>query len=40
MTNVSFPAIEVALQKCSQEKVFWKYAVNLQENTRPEVCVL
>ena len=40
MTNVSFPAIEAALQKCSQEKVFWKYAANLQENTRPEVCVL
>ena len=24
---------EAALQMFSQEKVFWKYAVNLQENT-------
>ena len=28
---------EAALQKCSQEKVFWKYAANLQENTHAEV---
>ena len=24
---------EAALQRCFYEKVFWKYAVNLQENT-------
>ena len=24
---------EAATQRCSEEKVFWKYAVNLQENT-------
>ena len=28
---------ETAVQKCSQEKVFWKYAANLQENTHAEV---
>ena len=28
---------EAALQSCSKEKVFWKYAENLQENTRAEV---
>ena len=28
---------ETALQDCSQEKVFWKYAANLQENTHAEV---
>ena len=26
--------IEAAFQKCSQEKVFWKYAANLQEYTQ------
>ena len=25
--------LEVAAQRCSQKKVFWKYAANLQENT-------
>ena len=29
--------VEAALQKCSYEKVFWKYAVNLQENIPAEV---
>ena len=24
---------EAAVQRCSYEKVFWKYAANLQENT-------
>ena len=24
---------ETATQRCCQEKVFWKYAANLQENT-------
>ena len=24
---------EGAVQRCSYEKVFWKYAANLQENT-------
>ena len=28
---------EAAVQRCSSEKVFWKYAANLQENTRAEV---
>ena len=28
---------EAATQRCSQEKVFWKYAANLQENTHAEV---
>ena len=26
---------EVALQRCSLEKKFWKYVANLQENERP-----
>ena len=28
---------EAATQRCSLEKVFWKYAANLQENTHAEV---
>ena len=28
---------ETAIQRCSQEKVFWKYAIDLQENTHAEV---
>ena len=28
---------EAVLQRCSWEKVFWKYAANLQENTHAEV---
>ena len=28
---------EAATQRCSFEKVFWKYASNLQENTHAEV---
>ena len=28
---------EAALQRCSWEEVFWKYAANLQENTHAEV---
>ena len=28
---------EATLQRCSWEKVFWKYAANLQENTHAEV---
>ena len=28
---------EVATQRCSQEKVFLKYAANLQENTHAKV---
>ena len=28
---------EAATQRCSEEKVFWKYAGNLQENTHAEV---
>ena len=29
--------LEAAIQRCSQEKVFWKYAANLLENTHAEV---
>ena len=28
---------EAALYRCSWEKLFWKYAANLQENTHVEV---
>ena len=28
---------EAAVQRCSYEKVFWKYAANLQENTHAKV---
>ena len=28
---------EAAVQRCSYEKVFWKYAANLQENNHGEV---
>ena len=28
---------EAATQRCSEEKVLWKYATNLQENTHAEV---
>ena len=28
---------EAAIQMCSEEKVFWKYAANLQESTHAEV---
>ena len=28
---------EAAVQRCSWEKVLWKYAANLQENTHAEV---
>ena len=28
---------EAAIKRCSYEKVFWKYAANLQENTHAEV---
>ena len=28
---------EITLQRCSYEKVFWKYAANLLENTDAEV---
>ena len=28
---------EAATQRCSREKVFWKYAENLQENILAEV---
>ena len=28
---------EAALHRCSYEKLFWKYAANLQENNRAEV---
>ena len=34
---VNLLVTEAATQGCSWEKVFWKYAVNLQENTHAEV---
>ena len=40
ITSLSFleeEKLEAALQRCSQEKVFWKYTANLQENTYVEV---
>ena len=30
-------ATEAALQRCSYEKVFWKYVADLQESTHTEV---
>ena len=36
--NVTFSAMnEAATQRCSYEKVFWKYAANLEEITHAEV---
>ena len=32
-----FPSAEAATQRCSYEKVLWKYVANLQENTHAEV---
>ena len=29
--------LETAIQRCSEEKVFWKYAENIHENTHAEV---
>ena len=29
--------LEAAIQRCSQEKVFWKHVANVQENTHAEV---
>ena len=34
---ISDPIPEAAPQRCSWEKVFWKYAANLQEKTHAEV---
>ena len=33
----AFESSEAVLQRCSYEKVFWKYAANLQENIHTEV---
>ena len=33
MEKYRIKRIEAALHKCTFEKVFWKYAANLQENT-------
>ena len=32
-----FGVSEAAIQRCSEEQVFWKYTANLQENTHAEV---
>ena len=37
MSKGLHPNAEAAAQRCSLEKVFWKYAANLQENTHAEV---
>ena len=38
VTDISLePVTEAATLKCSNEKVFWKYAANSQENTHPDV---
>ena len=37
-TMVFLDFFEAAIQRWSQEKVFWKHAANLQENTHAEVC--
>ena len=33
LTEKNLDNTEAAIQRCSWEKVFWKYAANLQENT-------
>ena len=35
--NILKLSSEAGVQGCSLEKVFWKYAANLQENTHAEV---
>ena len=35
--NENMAATEAAVQRCFLEKVFWKYAANLQQNTHVEV---
>ena len=35
--NFYLNRIEAAVQRCPSEKVFWKYAANLRENTQAEV---
>ena len=37
ITDLKLFGTESALQRCSYKEVFWKYAVNLQENTHAEV---
>ena len=37
LLNLILVVSEAALQRCSWEKVFWKYVANLQENTHVEV---
>ena len=37
MFSGGMESAEAATQRCSQEKVFWKYAANLQENTHAEL---
>ena len=34
---MEFESSVAALHRCSREKVFWKYAANLQEKTYTEV---
>ena len=34
---IYFQYTEAALDMCSYKKMFWKYVVNLQKNTRAEV---
>ena len=37
MLEKKFRISEAATQRCSLEKLFWKYAADLQENTHAEV---
>ena len=37
LSSTTLQVLEAALQRCSQEKVFWKYVTNLQKNTHVEV---
>ena len=35
--SVKLTSTEAVIQRCSYEKLFWKYAANLQENTHAEL---
>ena len=37
MSNGDEEAAEGAIQRCLYEKLFWKYAANLQESTHAKV---
>ena len=37
LSTSKYENTEAAVQRCSEEKVLWKHAANLQENTHAEV---